>query len=80
LKTQGFLYAHLQHFTPTIEFKSSLPRQEKQEKTLRFLLLFCFLKQPSLRYPAQPSSSVLFFSCFPWYDELDLIEKQNEEK
>ena len=53
LKIQGFLYGHLQHFTPACEFKSSLPRQEKQEKTLRFPLLFCFLKQPSLRYPAQ---------------------------
>nr|DAI14898.1 MAG TPA: hypothetical protein [Caudoviricetes sp.] len=53
MKIQGFLYAYLQHFTPACEFKSSLPRQEKQEKTLRFPLLFCFLKQPSLRYPAQ---------------------------
>nr|DAO55199.1 MAG TPA: hypothetical protein [Caudoviricetes sp.] len=32
MKTQRFLYAHLQHFTPTIEFKSSLPRQVKTLK------------------------------------------------
>nr|DAL77861.1 MAG TPA: hypothetical protein [Caudoviricetes sp.]DAV51488.1 MAG TPA: hypothetical protein [Caudoviricetes sp.] len=32
MKTQGFLYAHLQHFTPACEFKSSLPRQVKTLK------------------------------------------------
>nr|DAR18725.1 MAG TPA: hypothetical protein [Caudoviricetes sp.] len=32
MKTQRFLYAHLQHFTPACEFKSSLPRQVKTLK------------------------------------------------
>nr|DAF60682.1 MAG TPA: hypothetical protein [Siphoviridae sp. ctngK14] len=32
MKIQGFFYKALQHFTPTIEFKSSLPRQVKTLK------------------------------------------------
>nr|DAF10885.1 MAG TPA: hypothetical protein [Caudoviricetes sp.] len=49
MKTQRFLYAHLQHFTPACEFKSSLPRQAKQEKTLRFPLLFLLYRLVLLR-------------------------------